>query len=350
VRAPADRQAYSATAGLPFDDEELESKLVWIYGSPRSGSTWLLEMLCDPLRLDRDSHLGFSWGPGWKGPALALPVNGLQVSGHLAPGIFGAASSAETLETEDATILPRTLNREVGSFPGYAFSTAYEEVWRPEARRLTLVRLHAVIDRARQAGLDLPAGIPLVVIKEVDGSHAADVVMSLFPRSRIVFLVRDGRDVIDSLLDASRPDGWLAKKGWGRQGFDTEEERLEWVREACRVWTARMNVCLQACRSHDPDRRLQVRYEDLLADTPGCLGDLERWLELPSGPKRMETIAGRHSFAAVPDAMKGAGRIHRSATPGGWRDGLTPEEQTVAHEIMGDRLAELGYETGREPA
>ena len=33
--------AYDATAGLPFDDEELESKLVWIWGSPRTGSTWL---------------------------------------------------------------------------------------------------------------------------------------------------------------------------------------------------------------------------------------------------------------------------------------------------------------------
>jgi hypothetical protein len=36
--------------------------------------------------------------------------------------------------------------------------------------------------------------------------------------------------------------------------------------------------------------------------------------------------------------------VRRSATPGAWRDGLNPEDQQVAQEIMGNRLAELGYE------
>ena len=64
------------------------------------------------------------------------------------------------------------------------------------------------------------------MIKEVDGSHAADVVMSLFPRSRMLFLVRDGRDVIDSLLDANSPVGWLTRLGWGRGAFESDQERL----------------------------------------------------------------------------------------------------------------------------
>jgi hypothetical protein len=34
-----------------FDDEALESKLVWIFGSPRTGSTWPLEMVCRPLKV-----------------------------------------------------------------------------------------------------------------------------------------------------------------------------------------------------------------------------------------------------------------------------------------------------------
>ena len=80
------RARYSATAGLPFDDEELESKLVWIYGSPRSGSTWLLEMLCDPLEPNQSRPLGFSWPQRWGGgPATALPVDEFLMSSHLAP-------------------------------------------------------------------------------------------------------------------------------------------------------------------------------------------------------------------------------------------------------------------------
>ena len=50
-----------------------------------------------------------------------------------------------------------------------------------------------------------------MVIKEVNGSHGADLVMSLFPRSKMIFLVRDGRDVLDSLLDANKEGGWMTK-------------------------------------------------------------------------------------------------------------------------------------------
>ena len=327
-----------------FDSEELESKLVWIYGSPRTGSTWILEMLCHPLQLDPRSDLGFKWRADWEGKATALPVNGLEISGHLVPGIWGSLTGSDTVEAEDGTIAPRTLNREMGAFSGYAFSAAYADVWRPEVRHLTLVRLHAAIERARDAGLRLPARLPLVVIKEVDGSHAADVVMSLFPRSRMLFLVRDGRDVIDSLLDANSPVGWLTKLGWGRGAFESDQERLGWVRENCRNWVARMNVCTRAYEAHDPALRRRLRYEDLLADTPGYLRGLANWLDLPADLGRMEKIAERHSFAAIPEETKGPGMMHRAATPGRWREGLTPHEQELAQEIMGDRLTALGYE------
>src|SRR6185437_391347 len=86
--------------GDSFDLDELESKLVWIYGSPRSGSTWLLEMLCHPLQLDVDpgSELGFKWPDEWQGQARVLPVDGLQVSAHLAPAVFGHSVGTDTLE------------------------------------------------------------------------------------------------------------------------------------------------------------------------------------------------------------------------------------------------------------
>jgi predicted nucleic acid-binding Zn ribbon protein len=87
-----------------------------------------------------------------------------------------------------------------------------------------------------------------------------------------------------------------------------------------------------------------VRYEELLADTMGRLGELNRWLGMPSGPKRMKSIAERHAFGTVPERRRGAGRSRRSASPGAWREGLTTEEQTVAQEIMGETLSGLGYE------
>jgi hypothetical protein len=293
-------------------------------------------MLCHPLKVDRNSEVGFTWREGWKGPASALPVNEFLISSHIVPG-RGATVM------DNGVVIPRTLNRYSAAFSSYAFSTAYEDVWRPEVRRLTLIRLYAMVRRAREAGLKLAADPPLMLIKEVNGSQGADVVMSLFPRSKLIFLVRDGRDVVDSLLDATKPGSWLNKKN-GRVGYETDDERREFVRDNCLSWAGRMTICTRAYEAHDPELRRRIRYEDLLADTPGVLGDLVTWLDLPAGPKRIQNIAARHAFEAVPEERKGPGKIQRSATPGGWREGLTPEEQEVADEIMGDRLVEFGYE------
>jgi hypothetical protein len=334
---PKASSSYSATAGLPFDDEELESKLVWIFGSPRTGSTWLLEMLCHPLEAKRSEPLGFSWPEDWRDPVPALAVDEFLISSHLAPhqgrvvDILGAP-------------FPATLNGLFGRRSSYAFSTEFEDVWRPEARRLTLVRLHAIIERARAAGLPVVDGLPVLVIKEVNGSHAADLIMSLFPRSKLIFLLRDGRDIVDSLLDANSPDGWLTRSGLGRGGFETDEERLEWVRDMCRNWAARINVCSRAYELHDPDLRRRVRYEDLLAETQRELGDLAGWIGLPSDAPRIEEIVGSHSFSVVPEHLRGSGKRRRAATPGRWRESLTDQEQEVAFQIMGSRLEELGYE------
>ena len=226
---------YSPTAGLPFDDNELESKLVWIWGSPRSGSTWLLEMLCHPFRMDARADLGFRWHPKWDGVAPALPVNEFQISAHLAPAIYGDPTPSAVVETDAGTLMPRTLDRLIDNVPGYAFSAAYADVWGPEVRRMTLVRLYAAIERARAAGLRVRPDLPLLVIKEVNGSHGADRTMPLFPGARMIFLVRDGRDVLDSLVDANSERGWLTRRGLGRGGFETPAERVDFVRENARA-------------------------------------------------------------------------------------------------------------------
>jgi hypothetical protein len=213
-------------------------------------------------------------------------------------------------------------------------------------RRLTLIRLAAVVERAREAGLVEPGQTPFLVIKEVNGSHAADLVMSLFPRSRLIFLVRDGRDVIDSILDSDAPGGWRAKRRGRAEVGDRGEKRLALVRQNSRNWEARMNVCARAYDEHEPALRHRLRYEDLLGDTPAVLGELLAWIGLPAADGRVRGIAESHAFAAVPENRKGPGKVRRYASPGRWREALSPEEQRVTEEVMGDRLAELGYERG----
>src|SRR5215212_9368239 len=55
-REPAGADA--ALGGLQFDAPTFESRLAWILGAPRTGSTWLLRLLIHPWILARGTDKG----------------------------------------------------------------------------------------------------------------------------------------------------------------------------------------------------------------------------------------------------------------------------------------------------
>jgi hypothetical protein len=329
-------ERYSPTAGLPFDDAELESRIVWIWGSPRTGSTWLLRQICHPAQLDPGLPLGFGLPPGFADELRAVPYDEFVISSHTAPTTGGRPG-----RVGDA-YLPESLNSFAENRNSYAFAERFADVWGPELRRLILVRLGATLDRASGLGVAL-AQSPLLVIKEVNGSQAADRVMRLFPRSRLLFLVRDGRDVIDSLVHAY--GSWMDAP----PQLQKPEGRLAWVRDACLDWASKIDIVRFAFEFHPPELRLELRYEDLLADTGPRIKALFEWLGLPADRERVEEIVAAHSFQRIPADKRGATKPERFAQPGLWRKNLSVEEQAVAAEIMGPRLAALGYEPAERP-
>jgi hypothetical protein len=203
------------------------------------------------------------------------------------------------------------------------------------------VRLYAFVERARAESIAL-APDPALVIKEVNGSHAADLVMALRPRSRLLFLVRDGRDVVDSLLHAYAPGGFLAR----HQGYSyaTPEERLEGVAWASRLWSCNVDTTLRAIDAHTPGLSHTVRYEDLLADNAAGIDELNAWIGLERSPGELDAMLSATAFDAVPHERRGDTERNRAARPGLWRENLSDEEQRICTEIMGPRLKRLGYE------
>jgi hypothetical protein len=117
-------------------------------------------MLCAPLKPTQSEPLGFAWSDAWRGQGNVIPVDEFLISSHIAP------TSGGTVELLGSRRFG-TLNGFMANRPSYAFSKGFEQFWMPEIRRTTLVRLHGVIERACEAGLNLPTGLPLIVIKEV---------------------------------------------------------------------------------------------------------------------------------------------------------------------------------------
>ncbi len=296
---------------VAFSLEDAPDRLAWIFGSSRSGSTWLLRMLSsleDIAPID-DPHLGHHLGV-WRPISLA----------------WATAEHPPALTT---------LDRVKHDKDSYFFSDRYRTAWEPALRRLIVARFDAEVADARRAH----RREPLVVVKE-PGSHVADVLMTLFPESRMIFLLRDGRDVVDSWLAAYRQGSWALDEG----AFPvTGAGREALVRWQSAVWAFRTAVVQRVYDEHPADRRVLVRYEDLVADPARELARICAHLPLDASADVLADVAARHAYTSVPRAAKGDEKEIRSATPGGWHDNLTPAEHDVMHEVMGARLAELGY-------
>jgi hypothetical protein len=187
-------------------------------------------------------------------------------------------------------------------------------------------RIRSILDRVRRLGL--VTGLRAVEQTPEVSFVLADA-LGAFPGSRAVHIVRDGRDVVCSLLER----GWLGAERTGaddarlpygaRARFWVETERteeFEHASEAARAaWAWRRYA--SAARSVG-ERTLEIRYEDL-AEAHEALA---RHLDVPA--------------ATVEEALAGA----HTESIGRYRRDLTPEQLADVEREAGPLLRELGYE------
>lgn len=296
--------------------DSLESRLVWIFGSPRSGSSWLMRMLAGAM----------------DPPAIAIDEP--RLGAHLA-----------LIEDRPGSDPPvARLNGELASLPSYLFSRRYQRTWRPALRRFVLERLRAEVE-------DSGRGTGPVIVKEPNGSQGADLIAALLPESRFVHLVRDPADVIDSLLDAADAGGWIGDAP-NRAPMD-REERLAFIERECGLWAHRLEAIERAMiESAATARRRELRYEELRAEPVAGITSTLSWMDAGSGPSgaltpadasRVAAAVERESFERVPESERGPGRQIRAATPGLWRKNLTAPEQELIGRLLGAQRERLGY-------
>lgn len=294
---------------------ELEERIAWIFGSSRSGSTWLLRMLSElqgVVPID-DPHLGHHLGV-WRPIPLAWAA------------------------CEDPPELA-TLLDVMGREPGYFFSESHRDAWWEPLRALIQARFRAQAEN----GLGDPEASPTYVVKE-PGSQVAPLLAELFPSSKLIFLLRDGRDVVDSWLAAYQDGSWAIPKG----AFPVAPNgRLPLIRWLSAVWVFRCRAVQQAYETRRPHNRVLIRYEDLRERTLECLEQVCELLDLDR--EHMPEAVMKHRFDQLPEEMHGLRREIRIASPGAWRENLSLEEQEAMHEALGETLEEFGYASPELP-
>jgi len=293
--------------------EPLESRVIWLFGSPRSGSTWLAMMAAQ--------H-----------PAITI-MNEPTIGYHLSPWLCNEPG----YRPEDLDVSTLTIRRVMENDPQKFFSAEHADVWVPGLRRLLNDRLRSHLER------NAPGASPestLLLVKEPNGSQSADVIMRAQPTARLLFLLRDGRDVVDSELASFAVGGWQERAFRHMRGVGADE-RLDFVVRSAYQWLWRTEVVQAALAEHRGPTHT-IRYEDLLSDTERRLRELFEWLGRPLERSRVESVAERLDFERLPS--HGPGEFNRSAAPGAWRDNLRPEEREAVTEILRPKLTELGYE------
>ena len=213
----------------------------------------------------------------------------------------------------------------------YFFAANRSDVWAPLVRELIL----------RRFSVYFAPGLQAYVVHDPSGSEGMDIIMRSLPKSRLLFLMRDARDVIDSILDSYRPGSWLDEVfGIGRDLG--ARDRLEVIETESYRWLTRTRVVQGAFDAHDPRLRHFVRYEELLADTHGELVQLMEWIGLAPADDLKERVA-RHSFASIPEVHTGPGKFHRVASPGHWKETWTAEEKRLCAAVLDRALQKYGY-------
>jgi hypothetical protein len=289
--------------------DRVERQLVWVFGSPRTGTTWLLNLVGSHPVVEAMDEPGI-------GMHLAL----------FAPEVLGVP--ADGFRPDQMRV-----NDSRSSDDDYFFASRFRDVWLPSVRALILDRMAAQLTAAK--------GDPdLLLVKEPNGSLGADLVMRALPSSRLLWVQRDGRDVVDSQLDAAQKGSWLSQFGGGMDAG--LEARMRFLVDRAHLWVARTTAVGRAYDAHEPTLRLTVRYEDILEDTTGNLRRIYAWLGV-AVPDDVEDLVRRLSFESLPAEHRGSGRFARAASPGLWRENLASDEQRAVTEVMASTLASMGY-------
>jgi hypothetical protein len=268
-----------------------EKQFVFIIGAPRSGTTWLQAMLgahqsiCTLTELKLYNDFTAPWIRAWK----------TQADFHK----YGNLTGLPTIWTED----------EFYAYLRKFLDGVYSRVLvnKPEASII----------------LDKTPGYAL---------HIEDI-ESLVPSAKYIHMLRDGRDVVASLLAASQD--WA--KAWAPKD----------IKPAASLWK-RFVLASRTAREYS-NRYLEVRYEDILINGPKVLEAIFKFVGVSINTQEVKSNFERHTFDQMKHQNTDVSKFYRAENffrkgqLGDWQNAMNPAQRLIFHDVAGDLLCELGY-------
>lgn len=156
----------------------------------------------------------------------------------------------------------------------------------------------------------------------------------IFPRSPLVHVIRDGRDVVASLM----------RMDWSNPTTGVRDERTTDPAAAARYWVDAIEAGRVAAGKSP--HYVEVRYEDLARSPETTLGRLLTHLGEAWDPATLDFHKQGRNLAREASADSVRRPISTQAI-GRWKTDLTPEARDQVREIAGATLIDLGYAADR---
>ncbi len=153
-------------------------------------------------------------------------------------------------------------------------------------------------------------------------------------------MLRDGRDVLDSVIDALAKSGWESDRGYIEI---KQEKKIEFIKTHSKRWIRLMEILMNAYDSHPSKKRLLINYEELRKNTQEVLKKIYQFIEINISQEKIKEIEEKFRFENIPENEKGIGQFKRIARPGNLKDSFNDEEKKIIENLMGETLRKLGY-------
>ena len=173
---------------------------------------------------------------------------------------------------------------------------------------------------------------PRMLVK-VTGWPRMGYLQELYPDALFIHVLRDGRAVVNSMLQVEWWWGWRGYRNW-RWGDLTplQQEEMErhgnsFIALAALQWKILMDAMETAKQTIDPARYMEVKYEDVVA---APMVELRRAVEFSQ-------------LDWHPTFVRAAERWELRDENTKWRQDLTPAQQAILEDALASHLPKYGY-------
>jgi hypothetical protein len=241
---------------------------IFIVGAGRSGSTAF--------------HHAFARHPhvSWVSKVLDVLPRGEKLNSALLAAldtpVLGSAISRGLIETG------RLKPSEAYAYweriaPG--FSEPFRDLLDTDLTERTKLNLQSAVDRLTVEGRPTP-------LIKITGWPRIGYLQKAFPDAKFIHIVRDGRAVVNSIMQIDFWEGWRGTKGW--RGLDmTPEQSTRWdnsgqsfVTLGAMELSDMLDAMVTATTGMPSQEFLELRYEDLCDDPTGSFATVTKFCDL----------------------------------------------------------------------